>query len=644
MNPRIIGVAGPFQDIVYVLPEGEVTLGRDSSNQMWFADSSLSRRHCALIRNGARVLLRDTGSRNGTRVNGMPVEEQELHHGDQISIGASLLLFMHEDQGLSAPDDPDELIETTEFRGISDLLGKGDPLLLRPDLQAGTGASPETPRDSRHLNALLQFATAIGRIRDRESLQWQLLGFVFDVVPAERGAVLLVNPSGELSSAATWDRVRGPEHPVTYSPELVQQVIKGRRGLLVNDRTGDKELLKTTESSELNIHCLLCVPLVNSEKALGAIYLDRVSADIQFQDDHLQLMIAVADIAALAIENLNHWEQLAQENQALRAEMNLEHDMVGSSPAMRRVFELIRRVAPTDSTVLIQGESGTGKELVARAIHRNSSRANAPFVAINCAAITESLLESELFGHEKGSFTGAVAQKRGKVEVADGGTLFLDEIGELAMGLQAKLLRVLQEREFERVGGTRSLPLDIRLIAASNKELSGAVEAGKFRPDLFYRLNVVCVTLPPLRERREDIEAMANHFVMKASRKTKASPKAFSPEALLCMTNYDWPGNVRELENAVERALVLGSGDTIRADDLPETILEAGGSGNDSAGFHGAIKDLKKQLIMQALQEANGNYIEAAKTLGIHPNSMLRLIRNFGLKSITKTVGPTSHA
>jgi Nif-specific regulatory protein len=372
-----------------------------------------------------------------------------------------------------------------------------------------------------------------------------------------------------------------------------------------------------------------------AEKILGAIYLDSCDPTVEFDEDHLQVMTAVAGIASLAFDNVRRWEQLQQENQELRAEIALEHNMVGGSPSMRKVFDFIRRVAPTDSTVLIQGESGTGKELVAHAIHRNSPRAEKPFVAINCAAIAETLLESELFGHEKGAFTGAAAQKKGKVEVAEGGTLFLDEVSELAPGLQAKLLRVLQEREFERLGGTRPIKLDIRLVAATNRSLPEAVKAGGFRNDLYYRLNVVTLTMPALRERRDDISLLANYFVAKASRKCRMRVKPLSPQALAALTHYDWPGNVRELENAIERALVLGSTDSILPDDLPEAILEAGSAASAPTDkYHGTIKEAKKQLVLQALHQANGNYIEAAKTLGMHPNSLLRLIRNLDLKGV----------
>jgi Nif-specific regulatory protein len=287
--------------------------------------------------------------------------------------------------------------------------------------------------------------------------------------------------------------------------------------------------------------------------------------------------------------------------------------------------------------VLIEGESGTGKELVARAIHRNGPRSDHSFVAINCAALTETLLESELFGHEKGAFTGAICQKKGKIEIADKGTLFLDEISELALGMQAKLLRVLQEREFERVGGTKPLKVDVRLIAATNKSLSEAVEQGRFREDLYYRLNVVAISMPPLRERREDIPALAQSFLDKISRKTNTRRKDLSPEALSVLMQYEWPGNVRELENALERAVVLGPEDVVLAEDLPESVLESATPTPPSgAKFLGAIKENKKQLVLQALDQAHGHYVDAAKILGIHPNSLLRLIRNLGLKNLAK--------
>jgi transcriptional regulator with PAS, ATPase and Fis domain len=311
--------------------------------------------------------------------------------------------------------------------------------------------------------------------------------------------------------------------------------------------------------------------------------------------------------------------------------------MVGSSARMRDVYQFIERVAPTDSTVLIYGESGTGKELVAGAIHKNSPRKNQPFVALNCAALTETLLESELFGHEKGAFTSAVNQKKGFLEVADGGTIFLDEIGELSLILQAKLLRVLQEREFVRVGGTRPIKINVRFLAATNKDLQKSVREEKFRADLFHRLNVISIALPSLRERPEDIPVLAEHFALRHAKNCNRSLAGISADAMAYLRQYDWPGNVRELENALERAVVIGSSDKILAEDLPETVLESAKSpGSASAGYHDAIRNLKKQMILSALEQAGGNITEAAKALGVHANYLHRLMRNLELRPTLK--------
>jgi Nif-specific regulatory protein len=632
-NPRLLGIGGPLKGTEFPLPGSDVTIGRESSNQLWVADPALSRRHCLIAAEGDQFSVRDLGSRNGTLVNGVPVVQQQIQHGDQIYVGDSVLVFLLQESEAHFERNPVEFAETVGFDISPVLLRAEDSLFLQADkLETSL---PETSRWVRDLNTLLKIATGIGGIRDQDSLQWQLLGFIFDVVPAERGAVLLGDHPEEFTSTSAWDRVRGPGHPVRISRTVVQRVFRDRVGMVVKDVSGNESLRQVKTLVDLKVSSLLCVPLMVAEKILGAIYLDSCDPTVEFDEDHLQVMTAVAGIASLAFDNVRRWEQLQQENQELRAEIALEHNMVGGSPSMRKVFDFIRRVAPTDSTVLIQGESGTGKELVAHAIHRNSPRAEKPFVAINCAAIAETLLESELFGHEKGAFTGAAAQKKGKVEVAEGGTLFLDEVSELAPGLQAKLLRVLQEREFERLGGTRPIKLDIRLVAATNRSLPEAVKAGGFRNDLYYRLNVVTLTMPALRERRDDISLLANYFVAKASRKCRMRVKPLSPQALAALTHYDWPGNVRELENAIERALVLGSTDSILPDDLPEAILEAGSAASAPTDkYHGTIKEAKKQLVLQALHQANGNYIEAAKTLGMHPNSLLRLIRNLDLKGV----------
>jgi len=631
MEPRLVGITGPFQGQMLPLPEGEVSIGREPSNQLWAADAALSRRHCSFVRTGDEIRVRDLQSRNGTRVNSVPVTEQVLQHADQISIGLSLLVFLRDAEVEETRSNPVELEATNSITGISYFLPREEM-----DSPLVGGASP--PRLRSDLNALLKIATAISSIRDRDSLQWQLLGFIFDVIPAERGSVLFFDSHGAVGSTTAWDRVRGPEHVVPVSQAVLRKVLTERSGLLITGSGSNPALKGAQPSLENQCTSLICVPMTVGQRVTGVIYLDSKVPTVQFDSNHLRVLQAIAHIAALALENLNQWEKLRQENLSLRAEIGIKHDIVGDGTEIRKVFDFIRKVAPSDSTVLIQGESGTGKELVARAIHSNSPRADRPFVAINSAAIAASLLESELFGHEKGSFTGAVSQKKGKVELAEGGTLFLDEISELAQELQTKLLRVIQEREFERIGGTRPIPLNIRLIAATNKNLSQAVEAGQFRKDLFYRLNVVAVTLPPLRERREDIPELAEYFLRKVRSKSQVLAKSISPEAMACLANYGWPGNVRELENAIERAAVLGANELIGPDDLPESIIESGSVTGESANYYSSLKNFKKQIIQQALQQANGGYQEAAKLLGLHPNSLLRLMRNLDIRSNPKSL------
>ena len=628
MNPRVSGISGPFQGTTYSLASGELSIGRDPSNHLWISDPALSRQHCLLTRKGDRFFIRDLGSRNGTIVNGMTVDELQLQHGDQISIGTSVLKFLLAGGEENLKRSRVEFVETMAFENLPVIVQAAEASLLQAD------KSPETARLARDLTALLNLAKHIGGIRDLESLQWQLLGFIFDVVPAERGAILLFEHPDEFSSVIAWDRVRGPDCSVQVSRTIVQRVARERTGLVTNDIFSDEGLRQIRTLTELQIRSVLCVPLLAGDEVLGTIYLDSQHRSDQFDEGRLQVMTAIAGIAALALGNVCNIEQLQKENQQLHAEISLEHNMVGNSQSMQKVFELIRRVAPTESTVLIEGESGTGKELAARAVHRNSPRAERPFVAINCAAIPDSLLETELFGHEKGAFTGASALKKGRLETAEGGTLFLDEISELAADMQAKLLRVLQEREFERVGSNHPIKLDIRVVAATNKNLAEVVKTGAFRTDLYHRLNVVTLTLPALRERRDDIPALAEHLIAKVSRKCKMRPKQLSPEAKACLMRYQWPGNIRELENALEHAIVLGSSNTILPDDLPEAIVEIGSPALPlNAHYHAAITDFKKQLVREAFRQAKGSYLEAAKNLGMHPNSLLRLIRSLDLRS-----------
>jgi Nif-specific regulatory protein len=360
------------------------------------------------------------------------------------------------------------------------------------------------------------------------------------------------------------------------------------------------------------------------------------AAEVVNLNEHRDTLSAIASLASAALEGVRDVERLKTENALLRERLDApESGIVGDGPATRKVLEMVSRLAPRETSVLILGESGTGKELVARALHAGSARAARPFVAINCAALTETLLESELFGHEKGAFTGAVAQKKGKLEVAEGGTVFLDEAGEMSPPLQAKLLRVLQQREFERVGGTRTQRLDVRMIAATNRDLAAEVKRGAFREDLYHRLNVVAIRVPPLRDRTEDIPALARHFLERASARCGRRVTDLSEEAERHLVTYSWPGNIRELENAIERAVVLGQSDTVLAEDLPETILDAAPAVVDSDGaLQSSVSEAKRKLILDAWRDAGGDHNRAAEILKVHPNSLRRLIRNLGMRGM----------
>jgi DNA-binding NtrC family response regulator len=323
------------------------------------------------------------------------------------------------------------------------------------------------------------------------------------------------------------------------------------------------------------------------------------------------------------------------ENRRLRDELarppGFSH-LLGTSQALERVLKQARSVAVRNATVLLTGENGTGKEMLARAIHQESPRANAPFVAVSCAALPETLIESELFGHERGAFTSAVQSRKGRFELADGGTLFLDEVGELSAAVQVKLLRVLQEREFERVGGTRTLTVDIRLIAASNRDLENEVKIGRFRQDLFFRLNVVPLALPPLRERPEDIPLLAAHFATKSAEKHGQPTPELQPELIEVLQEYGWPGNVRELENLIERLVVLSSGPSLGVEFVPEKMLRAlpGTNVTDESTLEGAVASLKRKMIVNALH-SEGNKVAAAKKLGISRSYLHRLINEFDI-------------
>ncbi len=626
MNPRLTAIAGRLKGSVFTIEDLPVVVGRDTTATLCIADASVSRRHSQIEKEMEDFVILDLDSLNGTFINDVPVKRRKLQHGDRVRIGDSQFIFLMHDTSVNS--------KSSEVRFDDGHIVSGSTLQVR--------FNDALYLMARDLSALMKVSTTINAIRGVEDLQKTLLELLFEVVPAERGAILLtdVSRSGnekEFASVFGLDRRRGQDESIKVSRTVTKWVLDHGESLLITNQAEVKDFEQSDSLIADRPGSVLCVPLVMLERTLGVIYLDTKQPDTLFDKDHLQLVSAISAITAVAIENARHIEWLVSENQRLIDDFNIEHNMVGESQAMRDVLQFISRAAPTDSTVLLSGESGTGKELAARAIHMNSKRVNKPFMAVNCAALTETLLESELFGHEKGSFTGALGLKKGRLEIADGGTVFLDEIGELSPALQVKLLRVLQEREFERVGGTRTVKVDIRLITATNKNLENAVNDNTFRQDLYYRLNVVKLEMPPLRDRQDDIPLLANYFAAKYGERCNRRISGISAEAQERLRNYDWPGNVRELENAMERAVVLGSTDHILLEDLPESVLESEPSATTPATkYHEAVAQTKRQIILGAMQQAQGSYTEAAKLLGVHPNYLHRLIRNLNLKEQLK--------
>ncbi len=599
--------------------------------------------------------MRDLDSRHGTCVNDVPVTERLLTEGDVLSLGASLFLVVGvasgADEGLPEPVVLDTRLTMPET--ATRLPDEGSRFLASPaHMLRRLGVDHE---DGRALAALLAVARTAAEAPDAASLASAVLAELRTAVPASHAVFLGLERDGTFSrldrpetsdTGAGGEPPDGPERAAVdaWQPaeSIIDHVISEGQPTLFSG-LGDVPVQAAASCA------VICAPVAAHEPLAGVLYLER--RDAPYTDRHLEITAAAAVIAGTSLARIDRHARLVQENQRLRgATQDGNHGLVGDSAAMNKVRTFINRVAPTDATVLVLGESGTGKEVVADAIHRASRRADEPFVAINCATLTDELLSSELFGHERGAFTGAIAAKEGKIELAHRGTLFLDEVGELPTGLQAKLLRVLEERRFERVGGTRPIRVDIRLIAATNRDLEQAIAAGSFRADLFYRLNVVSVALPPLRERGADIALLAHYFMRRHARRAGRMVGGLAPEARRRLIAYAWPGNVRELSNAIERAIVLGDGELLRAEDLPEALLElaiapdAHSDRSDDAPkrYHEALNAVKRQLIREAVVATGGNITQAAARLDLHPNHLHRLIRNLDLREELSRLTPAS--
>ena len=479
------------------------------------------------------------------------------------------------------------------------------------------------PDDARSaLAALSEIAAALNSAREPDDVLDVVLDAALDVLGAERGFVLLetdgegVEPFEVRASRNFSGADLAGVRPLSTS--VVQEVLRTGEPVLVYEAEADERYGGVESVVLQHIQSIACVPLRLRSRQIGAIYLDAVKTRGRFTREHLPFLRAVADQAAMAVESARRESALREENRRLLAEARERHgftEIIGTSPAMEALFETLRRVIDTDATVLIEGETGTGKELVARALHYEGPRAARPFVALFCGSLPDDLLESELFGHKKGAFTGASADKKGLFEEADGGTVFLDEVGDLSPKLQTALLRVLQTGEVRRVGDTGTRRVDVRVVSATNKPLADLVEGGDFREDLMYRLNTIQLELPPLRKRREDVPVLAHHFLDQFAVGSRAHVEGFTAEAMEALQWHRWPGNVRELMNTVERAVVLTRGAVVTEGDLrlPEPAP------TDDLAFTAGMtmKDAERLAAERTLEACKGNITEAARTLGV---------------------------
>jgi Nif-specific regulatory protein len=498
-------------------------------------------------------------------------------------------------------------------------------------------------RESRRLSTLLEISQALSGTLNLRSGLHRVLEILAKHHNTVRGLVVLLHDSGELHVEAS-DGIDAPSHAVRYriGEGIVGKVAESSRPIVVPRVSKEPSFLhRAAKRPELPREELsfICVPILINRRAVGTLAVDLKFNPDRDYDRYVKFLgVAASSIAqAVKIQRLveEDKKRLVDENTHLRQELRDRYDfstIIGTSGPVRQMYEQMAQVAPTNTTVLIRGESGTGKELIAHSIHYNSPRANKPFVKVSCAALPDSLIESELFGYERGAFTGAEQRKKGRFEMAEGGTLFLDEIGDINLATQVKLLRVLQEREFERLGSTETVKVNVRLLAATNKDMERALAAGTFREDLYYRLNVFTIFVPPLRERKADLLLLVDHFLEKFSREHHKSIKRISTPAIDMLMSYHWPGNVRELENTLERAVLMCDGQVVHGHHLPPSLQTAEASGTVTrVSLSDAVAGFEKDLIQDALKTTRGNRAKAARLLDTTERVLNYKVRKYGI-------------
>ncbi len=594
----------------------EVTLGRDPARDLPLDDNHCSRLHARVWFDSQQWHVEDCDSSNGTFVNSRRIDRAMLRPGDVIRVGETLIVFAREHDVNDPQWQARRLASSTVMMRVGDPADQ--PSFTDQLLEEGSGLA-------RSAAVLCELARDLHQQEGRDSIIRLVSDAIVDATGADVITIWLADAEGRLAAVGG----RNSESSQTAVPVFASLSIENNEAMLVHN--GTKPARPATAHDTHTPRCtdtMISVPIPGRTDRYGAIECGRNSSRGMFSKDDLHVVIAIAHQAGLALENFAHRERLELANQQLRVTVHGEHRIVGDSPAIRQLFDTISRVGPVDSTILVKGDSGTGKELVARMIHDANPRHAGPYIPINCAAFSESLLESELFGHEKGAFTGADQRRVGQFERAHRGTLFLDEIGEMSAACQARLLRILEKHPFERVGGTESINVDVRVIAATHRDLPELVAEGRFREDLYFRLRVIEVQIPPLRSRGEDVFLLAEHFLHHFRRQIGHGPTRFSLEAMQALREHSWPGNVRELRNAIERAVVLGRAPEVNVAELGIATGSQLGHPDDDSLVSLAVSE--RRHILSVLERVGGNKTHACKILGIGRGTLYKKLEEYG--------------
>jgi transcriptional regulator with GAF, ATPase, and Fis domain len=583
--------------VLVALHKPVMTIGRAVGNDVHLPDRSVKDHHAQIVFNGRDFQLEELDRTADIAINGKKKRRARLVDGDRLTLGAAQLGF-------------------TMFSELA------------PATPVGEAEGPQG--EIAGLRKLFQFSERLMSTPSVDELLEKLLDDVIEITGAARGVVLLVDP-GEGEGATP--RVRASRNvnresiqdaSGAISDSIVRHVIETKRPIIISDALSDTTFGKSESVLALKLSSVMCAPLMNQGEVVGALYLGNDEVKHLFDRQQLDLLVIFAGQASLILQNAMLLRALRADKEKLAAELSDKRfgEIIGACPSMMEVFRKLTKVAATDISVMITGETGTGKELIAREIHRRSNRVDGPFITVNCGAIAENLIESEMFGHVKGAFTGAIASRPGRFQQANGGSLFLDEVGELTPALQVKLLRAIQERIVYRVGDSKPEKCDIRIIAATNRNLEAMIKTGEFREDLYYRLNVVNLWLPPLRDRGEDTFIIARVLLSKYADELGSAVRGFSPAALAAIRKYEWPGNIRQLENRIKKALVLCDKTLLGAEDMdlgPEAQAPI-------LPLEKAKEDFQRRYVLEVLERNNGNRTQTARDLGVDPRTIFRYL------------------